>query len=360
MLDACHKTQHIINSQLLNEKKVTYQIKTPYCILPEGCYSIPDKGNASDDDRLFIVTNDSAVREALISALNEQLEKRRKITPTLFNELLDDALTSLGQRNKQCDLAFLLMHPSGCLVAQMGRSRVLHVSALNHELDYDSRNQIQDYNTKARAEVLKELNDGDVIIITLADRVDGHKLCQVVTDPGMSDQLGPQLHKALSINRDEAPASYIIQFQQVKGGALMSLPDINWKWITLFVLLAALIAGVAMLSLNGGLKLPKFGSDEVTTEMQTDTLPSDTLARDSLVPALLEEQPSETAPQDEKPKKETARKDTAQAPKAEVTTVKDEHPTQSTPQEVAPETHPEPKVSEPATPPTPPPAEPEP
>ena len=62
MLDACHKTQHIINSQLLNEKKVTYQIKTPYCILPEGCYSIPDKGNASDDDRLFIVTNDSAVR----------------------------------------------------------------------------------------------------------------------------------------------------------------------------------------------------------------------------------------------------------------------------------------------------------
>ena len=206
------------------------------------------------------------------------------------------------------------MHPSGCLVAQMGRSRVLHVSALNHELDYDSRNQIQDYNTKARAEVLKELNDGDVIIITLADRVDGHKLCQVVTDQGMSDQLGPQLHKALSINRDEAPASYIIQFQQVKGGALMSLPDINWKWISLFLLLAALIAGVAMLSLNGGLK----------------------------------------------PKKETARKDTAQAPKAEATTVKDEHPTQSTPQEVAPETHPEHKVSEPATPPTPPPAEPEP
>ena len=335
-----------------------YQIRTPYCILPSDNYAIPNIGSASDDDRLFIVTNDVTLREALIEALNAQLEKRRKISPEMFNDLLDDALTSLGQRNKQVDLAFLLMHPGGCLVAQMGRSRVLHISALNHEIAYDSRDQIQDYNAKARAEVLKDINAGDVIIITLADRVDGHKLCQVVADHGVSDEVDSQLHKALGVNRNEAPASYIVQLQDVKGGALSHLADINWKWITLYVLLAALIAGVAWLSLTGGLQMPQLFEDQPSSETVVDTVPTDTMSRDTLTPAL-EVPPAEAEPVAEKPKKDTAR---VVKPKVEQTAVKEEAPASPSLHDAPAVAAPELKVDAPTAPATPPPApaEPEP
>ena len=326
---------------------MTYQINTPYCILPEGCYSSPNIGSATEDDRLFIVTNDVAVREALIEALNDKLEKRRKISSAMFNEMLEDALTSLGQRNTQCDLAFLLMHPGGCLVAQMGRSRVLHISGANHEITYDSRNQIQDYSTKSRAELIKDINDGDVIIITLSDRVDGHKLTQTVADYAGSDEFEPQINKALAVNRDSAPASYIITMRNTKGSMLAPLADVNWKWVLLYLLLAAAIAGVAMLSLNGGLKLPKLFENEPTTETSVDSVAQDTTARDSLIPAL---DVSAVAPDPvEKPKKDTVR---VEKPKQEEAKV--EEPVSPGLRESVP-VEPELKVDAPDAPATPPP-----
>ena len=326
---------------------MTYQINTPFCILPEGCYSSPNIGSATEDDRLFIVTNDVAVREALIEALNDKLEKRRKISPAMFNEMLEDALTSLGQRNKQCDLAFLLMHPGGCLVAQMGRSRVLHISGANHEIAYDSRNQIQDYSTKSRAEVIKDINDGDVIIITLSDRVDGHKLTQTVADYAGSEEFEQQINKALAVNLDTAPASYVITMQHTKGGVLKPLSDVNWKWVLLYLLLAAAIAGLAMLSLNGGLKLPKLFEDKPAAEVSVDSVAQDTTARDSLIPAL--EVPAAAPESVEKPKKDTVR---VEKPKPEDPKV--EEPTTPSLHESVP-VEPELKVDAPEAPTTPPP-----
>ena len=326
---------------------MTYQINTPFCILPEGCYSSPNIGSATEDDRLFIVTNDVAVREALIEALNDKLEKRRKISPAMFNEMLEDALTSLGQRNKQCDLAFLLMHPGGCLVAQMGRSRVLHISGANHEIAYDSRNQIQDYSTKSRAEVIKDINDGDVIIITLSDRVDGHKLTQTVADYAGSEEFEQQINKALAVNLDTAPASYVITMQHTKGGVLKPLSDVNWKWVLLYLLLAAAIAGLAMLSLNGGLKLPKLFEDKPAAEVSVDSVAQDTTARDSLIPAL--EVPAAAPESVEKPKKDTVR---VEKPKPEDPKV--EEPTTPSLHESMP-VEPELKVDAPEAPTTPPP-----
>lgn len=335
---------------------MNYSINTPYCILPEGCYCSPNIGSATEDDRLFIVTNDNSVREALIGALNEHLEKRRKLSSAMFNEILEDALTSLGQRNKQCDLAFLLMHPGGCLVAQMGRSRVLHIAGANHEIAYDSRNQVQDYNAKSRAEVLRDINDGDVIIITLSDRVDGHKLTQTVADYSQSEEFGTQIEKALSVNLDAAPASYVITMRQVKGGSLRPLADVNWKWVLIYGLLAAAIAGLAMLSLTGNLKLPKLGSDEPATEVTTDSIDADTAARDSLVPAL-EVPAAEPEPAPEKPKRDTA---STARPKAE--SVKTDEQPSSPDIHQSVQTAPELNVDKPAapvapaTPVTPPPA----
>lgn len=326
---------------------MTYQINTPFCILPEGCYSSPNIGSATEDDRLFIVTNDVAVREALIEALNDKLEKRRKISPAMFNEMLEDALTSLGQRNKQCDLAFLLMHPGGCLVAQMGRSRVLHISGENHEIAYDSRNQIQDYSTKSRAEVIKDISDGDVIIITLSDRVDGHKLTQTVADYAGSEEFEQQINKALAVNLDTAPASYVITMQHTKGGVLKPLSDVNWKWVLLYLLLAAAIAGLAMLSLNGGLKLPKLFEDKPAAEVSVDSVAQDTTARDSLIPAL--DVPPAAPESVEKPKKDTVR---VEKPKPEEPKV--EEPTTPSLHESVP-VEPELKVDAPEAPTTPPP-----
>jgi hypothetical protein len=329
---------------------MTYQINTPYCILPEGCYASPNIGSATEDDRLFIVTNDITVREALIEALNNSLEKNRKISPAMFNEMLEDALTSLGQRNKQCDLAFLLMHPGGCLVAQMGRSRVLHISGMNHEIAYDSRNQIQDYSTKSRAEVIKDINDGDVIIITLSDRVDGHKLTQTVTDYVGTEDFEQQMNKALAVNLDTAPASYVITMQHAKGGMFHHLSDINWKWILLYLLLAALIAGVAMLSLNGGLKLPKlFDDDKPAAEATIDSVATDTTARDSLIPAM--DIPAADPEPVEKPKKDTVR---SEKPKKEEPKVEETAPSPGLHESVSVE--PELKVDAPTSPTTPPPA----
>lgn len=329
---------------------MTYQINTPYCILPEGCYASPNIGSATEDDRLFIVTNDITVREALIEALNNSLEKNRKISPAMFNEMLEDALTSLGQRNKQCDLAFLLMHPGGCLVAQMGRSRVLHISGMNHEIAYDSRNQIQDYSTKSRAEVIKDINDGDVIIITLSDRVDGHKLTQTVTDYVGTEDFEQQMNKALAVNLDTAPASYVITMQHAKGGMLHHLSDVNWKWILLYLLLAALIAGVAMLSLNGGLKLPKlFDDDKPAAEATIDSVATDTTARDSLIPAM--DIPAADPEPVEKPKKDTVR---SEKPKKEEPKVEETAPSPGLHESVPVE--PELKVDAPTSPTTPPPA----
>lgn len=264
---------------------MNYQIKTPYCILPDGYYSIPKAGSISEDDRLFIITNEENVCEALIESLNNQLEKRRKISPSLFNDILDDALTSVGQLNKQCDLAFLLMHPGGCLVAQMGRSRVIHISAHNHEIAYDSRNQIQDYSTKARAELLSDVNDGDTIIITLADRIDSHKLTHIAADHGASDELNIHLRKALSVNRDDAPASFIIHLQQVKG-SFVKIPDVNWKWILLYLFLALLIAVMAVVTLTGNLRLPKSMDDSPATVSEMDSITNDTILADTLLPAI--------------------------------------------------------------------------
>lgn len=326
---------------------MTYQINTPFCILPEGCYSSPNIGSATEDDRLFIVTNDVAVREALIEALNDKLEKRRKISPAMFNEMLEDALTSLGQRNKQCDLAFLLLHPGGCLVAQMGRSRVLHISGENHEIAYDSRNQIQDYSTKSRAEVIKDISDGDVIIITLSDRVDGHKLTQTVADYAGSEEFEQQINKALAVNLDTAPASYVITMQHTKGGVLKPLSDVNWKWVLLYLLLAAAIAGLAMLSLNGGLKLPMLFEDKPAAEVSLDSVAQDTTARDSLIPAL--EVPAAAPESVEKPKKDTVR---VEKPKPEEPKV--EEPTTPSLHESVP-VEPELKVDAPEAPTTPPP-----
>ena len=329
---------------------MTYQINTPYCILPEGCYASPNIGSATEDDRLFIVTNDITVREALIEALNNSLEKNRKISPAMFNEMLEDALTSLGQRNKQCDLAFLLMHPGGCLVAQMGRSRVLHISGMNHEIAYDSRNQIQDYSTKSRAEVIKDINDGDVIIITLSDRVDGHKLTQTVTDYVGTEDFEQQMNKALAVNLDTAPASYVITMQHAKGGMFHHLSDVNWEWILLYLLLAALIAGVAMLSLNGGLKLPKlFDDDKPAAEATIDSVATDTTARDSLIPAM--DIPAADPEPVEKPKKDTVH---SEKPKKEEPEVEETAPSPGLHESVPVE--PELKVDAPTSPTTPPPA----
>lgn len=269
---------------------MNYQINTPWCILPEGCHAVPAAGEADTNDKLFIVTNDEKVKEALIGSLNDHLSRSKKLSPTAFNEILDDALTGIGQRNRSCDLAFVLFCPNGCLVAQMGRSRVLHVSSDSQEIGYDSRDQIQDYNAKARCELLRDIHAGDLIIATLADRVDGHKLSQVASQcSGDEEQLYSHLQHALSANRDEAPASYIIQLHQVKGHGLPGVSDINWKWCLLFLLLASAIAAVATLSLNSDLLHRFAASDDIPAVLEqpsADSVP--TAPRDSLVPALSE------------------------------------------------------------------------
>ncbi len=273
-----------------------YQLNPPIHIGQEGRWLIPAAGTATADDRLFIVSDNAQVSEALITAINERLAERRKVTADDFGAMLDDAMPAAGERLKTCDLVMALMQPGGCLVAQMGKSRVLHIDAQG-EVNYDSRNQILDFGAKARTEFITRFAAGDCLLLTLADRVDPIAVADVACDTAL-DEAGraAAFTRVLASNREQAPASYVITLAAGSGGALR-IGDVNWRWVALYLLLAAAIAAVAWASLTGRLTMPDFSSHETAA---ADTVPAaaapapvDTTSP----PADAVEVPSEPAPQ---------------------------------------------------------------
>ena len=110
---------------------------------------------------------------------------------TADDAILDDAMPAAGKRLKTCDLAMALLQPRGCLVAQMGKSRVLHFDR-EGDVQYDSRNEILDFGAKARKELITRFKPGDCLVLTLADRVDPLAMATIASD---SDDLTPLLEK---------------------------------------------------------------------------------------------------------------------------------------------------------------------
>lgn len=306
-------------------------IEHPLCISAKNSYTSPASGHASEDDQLFIVSSDQALTDALTQALTERLSQRAIVTPAVFNELLEDALTSLGQRNKQSDLSCLLIHSGGIMVAQTGRSRVLHLALSRDEIAYDSRDQIQDYSLKSRGELLRDISPGDIIIITLADRVDGQHMLEMASKHQHGEELDQLMHQALSRNRDEAPASYIITVKEVKGGILPSLKRMKWKWVGSLLALVAIVAGAVYVTNNVNIKWPSLFSKAPTpTEAPSDSVATDTITNDTTqlvtnaTVAPAETKPAaRPTPKEPKAEKEEATSNTEPSASAELSKIPD-------------------------------------
>ena len=287
----------------------------------------------STSDRLFIVCDNNELAEALISGINDKLSSKRALTIEDMNNIIDEMLTGGGQKLATASLAMTLISKSACLTVQMGKSRVLHVATSENEIAYDSRNHILDtYSSKARIQLINNIKNGDFVLIALSDIVDTQALLR------MTDDLAPQSHhvsqadltKLLTKHKQQAPSSYLMQFTGSSGmvNAIADrIKDINWKWMMLFLALAAAITSIAFLSLNGNISWDQWNEkdkDTVVLQSTDSTTLTDTIA--APIPMGV--------PEDVEVKKDTIKR------------IVHDAPPQETPVE---ETTPTPKVEEPKT-----------
>lgn len=293
-----------------------YQLQTPIHIAQDGRWVSPAATMATADDRLFIVSDDAQIGEQLIGALNERIASHRKVTLEDFDAILDDAMPAAGKRLKTCDLAMALLQPSGCLVAQMGKSRVLHFDR-EGDVQYDSRNEILDFGAKARKELITRFKPGDCLVLTLADRVDPLAMATIASDSDLDDNgRAAAFARRLSANREQAPATYVLTMAGGSSGGGI-IKDVNWKWVLLFLVLAAAIAALAWASLTGRLRMPDIslgGSEEADT---VPTLVAPPAPADSLTPpADAVSVPDEPAVRDDVPTEQSKadKKDTRDDP----------------------------------------------
>ena len=253
---------------------MAFKLSNPIYIEESGCWIYPDADNVSLHDRLFIVCDNNALAETIISNINEYLS-HRSLTSVQLSELADDIITSGSKDFSSSSLALLLINKSNCLTLQMGKSRIVHISTATGDIEYDSSNHILDsYSSKAKTQLINRINRDDVIILTLADRVDTQRLLNIVCNTVFDDDnsLLNELLGLLGKHREQPPATYYLKFIGA-GGAVARInnivKDINWKWITVFLLLAALIVGLSLLSLNGNML--RFTTDDQKAETLVDS-----------------------------------------------------------------------------------------
>lgn len=250
------------------------KLNTPLYVEQSERWIYPNAGNVTADDRLFIVCDNNVLAEILITNINELLS-HRSLTPVQLSELADEIITSGNKDFSSSSLALLLLNKNSCLSLQMGKSRIVHLSPTTGDIEYDSSNHILDsYNSKAKTQLINRISGNDVIILTLADRVDTQRLLSMVCNASYDDDnsLLNGLSLLIGKHREQPPATYYLRFLgagSAVGKISNFIKDINWKWIIIFLVLAAIIAGVAMFSLNGN-RL-HFYTEEQQIEIPTDS-----------------------------------------------------------------------------------------
>lgn len=232
-------------------------LNTPIYIEQPGKCIYPAPGVISNDDRLFIVSSSNSLAEAIISGINEHMASSRSLSVAALNTIADELLTA-GNEYSAESLAMAYINRKGCTVMQIGKSRVMHISKLSGEIEYDSSNHIPDtLSSKAKTELITKIYTGDVVLLTLSDRVDSQRLLQLLSDESIDEMAMPARLKALlGKHRDCAPASFALKFSGSAGFGVNFknfISDINWKWILTFIALAAVICAVAFMSFNSNL-----------------------------------------------------------------------------------------------------------
>ncbi|MBQ0115583.1 MAG: hypothetical protein KBT10_06905 [Bacteroidales bacterium] len=221
-----------------------------YIITEDNSFMFPNMHNVEETDRLFIVCNDDESARIIITGINNKLSNSSKsITLSDFNEILDEA-EPYFKKQEAFNLALALFQSNGCLVAQMGSSRVLQINTADQEIKYDSRDQVLDlYSDKAKVFNITDIAQGDVLIITLVGRVN---INEVVNNVCSGEDIASKLSNSLSLNDRKAPAAFVIPITNVEGKLNMTIPDISFKWIAIIMLLVVIVVSAVLFSMSNG------------------------------------------------------------------------------------------------------------
>lgn len=260
---------------------------------------IPAAEQAGSDDRIFIACSDLIVAQSLSDYITQNFDVTKPVTPENFNDALDFALNTEGHSVKKCDLAFMMFHRGGCLVAQMGDGRALHVRPADNQIVYDSRNQILDiYSAKAMVQQITDILADDYFIISTLDKFDVRSILKTLSDKTLSD--GVKRDAIASATTDaqthKSPSIYINHVNEVSGhAALMTLRDLNWRWYILFIVIFIAIIITAVYSFKGN-SPEKIDSPQATVQaVDTDSVvPVEVLPPETTQPQATQDSVSNT------------------------------------------------------------------
>ena len=232
-------------------------------------------GESAGAQSLFLVCDDDIVAHALYDYIISHFDLNKEFSHEQFNEALEESLNSPEHRVKTCNLALVAYSSAGCFVAQMGKSRVLQVCPETGDIEYDSRAQVLDiYSSKARVELIKEVRQGDYIMLCSAEDIDAKAmrkvLCNEVKDDNAKMSNIAQAIKRVKTSSGDSPAVVLNRVEQVNGGAV-SLAFMKKMKIKYFVnaLIACVVVAVGMWLLTN-----PFASNDAQVDT---TVPADSL-----------------------------------------------------------------------------------
>lgn len=227
-------------------------LSAPLGVCPPHQVMVPASDNISADDRLFVVCDNRELVAALIQRVNEVYDPDTPFSPDDFNRALHRALDDQRHNITKCSMALMIMHSAGILVAQMGKSRILHVKRGARVPDYDSRDQVRDiYSGRAKVQQLVNLDADDHLLLTLAAHTDADALTRTMASLQLNEQARlDAVMTMLRNNEEQTPATMIVRVDGVEGRGSRWVRDLNWRWVLFYLLLVAAIVAVAVLSFN--------------------------------------------------------------------------------------------------------------
>lgn len=203
------------------------------------------------DHAILIACDDERVASELYSHISSNCDLAKAFAHEEFKAALNHALNCPDHRVRSCNLAMAVVSRAGCLVAQMGKSRVLQVRPSTQEIEYDSRAQVLDiYSSKAKVELIKDLRAGDYIVLCTAENIEVKAVRKTMCDAGKDDHAKladiAQILKPSKTDGGHTPALAFARVEEAQGGgaSMPSFAFIKPKRM-LYALLAAAVVGAA-------------------------------------------------------------------------------------------------------------------
>lgn len=247
---------------------MNFRLYTPLFLESDVDAVLPGAGNAGGYP-VYIACDDPIVAGALYSYITTNFDLSKNFTGDNFNEALEEALNQPEHRVKKCNLALAIYNRAGCLVAQMGKSRVIQVSQETGEIEYDSMAQVLDiYSSKAKVELIRIVKPGDYLLLCSAESFDAKVIRKILTDRDKDDKAKlagiAEALKATKTSGGNKPGVVLSQVEHVQGagGGKPLMKGFRAKYL-LYLLLVAVAGAAVWLVMNN--PFVGVGNDESNT-----------------------------------------------------------------------------------------------